>query len=113
MRLPKGLGVGYHQYNLASNAFLCPIDIALGVLDCCKRLFNRGVKELTRRFAEVFLVRWSFFCHLRWRESGATGGEFVKGYGHLLVVEPQSGNIFIKFMIINNLRQFILCHFLP
>jgi len=30
------------------------------------------------------------------------GGEFVKGYGHLLVVEPQSGNIFIKSMIIND-----------
>jgi hypothetical protein len=98
MRLPKGLGVGYHQYNLASNAFLCPIDIALGVLDCCKRLFNRGVKELTRSFAEFFLVLWSFFATCgggRWCSGGILLGSSIRGWLEV-VATGQSVVFFFK-----------------
>ena len=64
-----------------------PIGVALGVLGCGKgswfpyAFFNRGVRELTRRFAEFFLVRGSFFATCGGGRVALRGESLSRGMG--------------------------------
>ena len=58
----------------SGGVFFC---VGGGAAYFCTFFFNRGVRELTRRFAEFFLVRGSFFA------TCGGGGVALRGRGCL------------------------------